>query len=249
MTIKVKFLAKDEIEEDAELLLAEYEDTIGGPIELPVAVDDITTSHLALELRFDDLHQLFDTPMLRGQPDILGAIWVEKELVLIDQHLFPKDEFIGRYRFTVAHEIGHWQLHRSYLAKGPHQILAAPSKPTVICRSSEKNEPIEWQANYFASCLLMPRRRVLDDWDDFLNDRVRTPSLLLAALPNGTIVRHAQAMVYAQRAEFGLGTGHGHLCREVAHPIAERFGVSVQPMLSRLEKLGLLPRQKLEKAA
>jgi len=78
MTIKVKFLAKDEIEEDAELLLAEYEDTIGGPIKLPVPVDDITTSHLALQLRFDDLHRLFDTPMLRGQPDILGAIWLRR---------------------------------------------------------------------------------------------------------------------------------------------------------------------------
>ena len=94
----------------------------------------------------------------------------------------------------------------------------------------------------------MPRRRVLDDWDDFLNDRIRTPSLLLAALPNGTIVRHAQAMVYAQRAEFGLGTGHDQVCQEVVRPMAERFGVSVQPMRFRLEKLGLLPRRNQSKA-
>jgi hypothetical protein len=90
MAIKVKYLTEDEIEKDAKLLLAEYEDTIGEPIKLPVPIDDITTYHLALRLGFDDLHKTLNRPMLLGQPDILGAIWVEKELVLIDQHLNPK---------------------------------------------------------------------------------------------------------------------------------------------------------------
>jgi hypothetical protein len=80
MAIKVKYLTEDEIEKDAELLLAEYEDTTGEPIKLPVPVSDITTYHLALRLGFDDLHKTLKRPMLRGQPDILGAIWVEKEL-------------------------------------------------------------------------------------------------------------------------------------------------------------------------
>jgi Zn-dependent peptidase ImmA (M78 family) len=242
MTINVKYLTEGAIEKCAELLLSEYDDMIGEPVELPVPVDDITTSHLALELRFDDLHRLFDTPMLRGQPDILGAIWVEKELVVIDQHLYPKDEFIGRYRFTVAHEIGHWQLHR-YLAKNPHRILAAPSKPTVICRSSQKTEPIEWQANYFASCLLMPRRRVFEEWNVFLNDGGGTA---LAAVVGSRIMKHSQAMIYVQRNDC---PGHDWASREVAVPIGERFGVTAQAMRIRLEELGLLPRQKLEKAA
>ena len=55
MAIKVKYLTEDEIERDAKLLLAEYEDTAGEPIELPV----ITTYHLALRLGFDDLHKKF----------------------------------------------------------------------------------------------------------------------------------------------------------------------------------------------
>jgi hypothetical protein len=80
MTIKVKYLSEDEIEKDAELLLAEYEDTIGAPIKLPVPVDDITTYHLALRLGFDDLHKTLNRPMMRGQPEILGAIWVERSL-------------------------------------------------------------------------------------------------------------------------------------------------------------------------
>ena len=154
MAIKVKYLTEDEIEKDAKLLLAEYEDTIGEPIKLPVPVDDITTYHLALRLGFDDLHKTLNRPMLRSQPDILGAIWVEKELVLIDQHLNPKNNpsMLGRYRFSVAHEIGHWRLHRSYVARDANQtfLFETSTEPTVICRASEEHEPIEWQANFFA---------------------------------------------------------------------------------------------------
>ena len=61
--------------------------------------------------------------MLRDQPDILGAIWVDKELVLIDHTSTRKSNpsMLGRYRFSVAHEIGHWRLHRSYVAKDANQ--------------------------------------------------------------------------------------------------------------------------------
>src|SRR5260370_18917764 len=159
MAIKVKFLTEDEIEKDAELLLAEYEDTIGAQIKLQVAVDDITPSHLELRLGFDDLHKTLNRPMLRGQPDILGAIWVEKELVLIDRHLDPKStpSILGRYRFSVAHEVGHWRLHRSDAARDPDQtaLFETPTETTGICRISQENEPIAWQAPLFAHWLLL----------------------------------------------------------------------------------------------
>ncbi len=74
MAIKVKYLTKDEIEKDAKLLLAEYEDTTGEPIRLPVPVDDITTYHLALRLGLDDLHKTLNRPMLRSNSYLPGAI-------------------------------------------------------------------------------------------------------------------------------------------------------------------------------
>ena len=239
MAIKVKFLTEDEIEKDAELLLAEYEDTIGEPIKLPVPVDDITTYHLALRLGFDDLHKTLNRPMLRGQPDILGAIWVEKELVLIDQHLDPKNNpsMLGRYRFSVAHEVGHWRLHRSYVARDPNQtsLFEASSEPTVICRASEEYEPIEWQANFFAGCLLMPRRRVHDEWKECLG---RTRPLLLSDLrPNGKVMMRAQSMIYEQdRNE--AGAVDDALFEEVAKPIARRFGVSASSNAHSARKSG-----------
>ncbi len=41
MKIKVRYLSEDEIERDAEQLLAEYEETAGAPTKLPVPVEDL----------------------------------------------------------------------------------------------------------------------------------------------------------------------------------------------------------------
>src|SRR5208283_5078728 len=162
MAIKVRYLSEDEIEKEAELLLAEYSETTGVPIKFPVPIEEITTYHLALRLDFADLHEVLRIPMLHGQPDVLGAIWVDTETILIDCSLGPRKNpaMRGRYRFSVAHEIGHWRLHRRYVAKDPAQksLFDGSTEPTVICRSSQAKEPIEWQADFFSSCLLMPRR-------------------------------------------------------------------------------------------
>jgi hypothetical protein len=85
----------------------------------------------------------------------------------------------------------------------------------------------------------MPRQRVLEAWNAFLGSDGSTDPLLLTALPNGTIVKHSQAMTYAQRNE--LGPGHDYVCSVIARPIADCFGVSVQAMRIRLEELELLP--------
>jgi Zn-dependent peptidase ImmA (M78 family) len=244
MTLQVQYLSEDEIEQDAELLLTEYEETAGAPIKLPVPVADITTYHLALQLGFADLHQTLGIPMLRDQPDILGAIWVDKESVLIDRSLDPEENpsMLGRYRFSVGHEIGHWRLHRAYVAKDANQtsLFESPSKPTVICRSSQSKEPVEWQADFYSSSLLMPRRRVYDQWEECLG---RTRPLLLSDLrPNGQVMMRAQTLIYQQGRNESVAIDDA-LFEDVAKPIARRFGVSPAAMRIRLERLGLLLRQ------
>jgi hypothetical protein len=244
VTIKVQYLSEDEIEREADLLLAEYAETIGALFKFPVPVDEITTYHLALRLGFANLHETLRIPVLRDHPDVIGAIWIDAEAVLIDCSLDPdkNPSMAGRYRFSVAHEIGHWRLHRSYVAKDSAQrsLFDGSSEPTVICRSSEAKEPIEWQADFFASCLLMPRRRVHNQWQQCLG---RTRPLLLADLrPNGRVRARAQTVIYEQ-GKSETGAIEDALFEEVAKPIARRFGVSAQAMRIRLEGLGLLLRQ------
>jgi Zn-dependent peptidase ImmA (M78 family) len=244
MTIKVRYLSEDKIEQDAELLLAEYKETAGAPIKLPIPVADIATYHLALRLAFADLHQTLGVPMARDQPDILGAIWVHEETILIDRSLDPKENpsMLGRYRFSVAHEVGHWRLHRPYVTKDTNQtsLFDVPSEPTLICRSSQAKKPIEWQADFFSSCLLMPCRRVHDEWKDCLG---RTRPLLLSDLqPNGQVMMRAQTLIYEQGRNEAAAVDDA-LFENVAKPIARRFSVSPAAMRIRLEKLGLLLRQ------
>jgi Zn-dependent peptidase ImmA (M78 family) len=182
--------------------------------------------------------------MLRDQPDILGAIWVDKETVLIDRSLDPEQNpsMLGRYRFSVGHEVGHWRLHRHYVAKNTDQasLFEESSKPTVICRSSQAKEPIEWQADFYSSCLLMPRRLVHEEWQQRMG---RSRPLLLSDLrANGRVMMRAQTMIYEQ-GKSETGAVDDAQFEEVAKPIARRFGVSAPAMRIRLEKLGLLLRQ------
>ncbi|MGL5803872.1 MAG: ImmA/IrrE family metallo-endopeptidase [Xenococcaceae cyanobacterium] len=67
---------------------------------------------------------------------------------------------------TIAHEIGHWVLHINpnlvdrylRLAKRGIEIQVEP----LLCRSVNNLDGIEWQAQYFAGCLLMPQYKLLE---------------------------------------------------------------------------------------
>jgi Zn-dependent peptidase ImmA (M78 family) len=86
---------------------------------------------------------------------VLGATYVRRKVVCINEKLIGR--FEGRLVFTCAHEAGHWVLHRHLVERAGRK---GPAGETIVCRSSLSREPIEWQADYFASCLLMPRREV-----------------------------------------------------------------------------------------
>jgi IrrE N-terminal-like domain len=160
--MKVTYLSASEIEKEAALLLAEfYIGRRGRSLVAPVPVEEVLETHLKLTLDFDNLHTRLGIPMVGGEPEVFGALWVNSREVFIDQSLDPTEnpQREGRYRFTVSHEIGHWRLHRDQLASADHPDLFEESAKAgvVICRSSQAKERVEWQADYFASCLLMPR--------------------------------------------------------------------------------------------
>ena len=54
----------------------------------------------------------------------------------------------NRQRFTLAHELGHYFLHRN--------ICKNFDDNYVFTRADEKSDPIEWEANRFAAEFLMP---------------------------------------------------------------------------------------------
>jgi hypothetical protein len=106
----VPFLRDSEIGWEAALLLAEYGRDKKPIIEPPVPIEDIVELHLKLVFEFKDLLKELE------HPDVHGAIWVNERRIAVDMQLdpalFPANR--GRYHFTLAHEAGHWRLHRKF---------------------------------------------------------------------------------------------------------------------------------------
>ena len=83
-----------------------------------------------------------------------GLIIVEGRTIILDESLLDGDND-GRLRFTCAHEIAHWLLHRE-LYTGTGQAAAFIN----LKKSSEENPAVEKQANKLATLLLMPTVQV-----------------------------------------------------------------------------------------
>jgi Zn-dependent peptidase ImmA (M78 family) len=63
------------------------------------------------------------------------------------------DDMTERQTFTIAHELGHWILHRDLFLKSPQNYPVLPRFQSV-----DKNNPHEQEANHFAANLLVPER-------------------------------------------------------------------------------------------
>lgn len=63
---------------------------------------------------------------------------------------------INRQTFTIAHELGHWILHRQYFEQHPERYRILPR-----FQRTEGTDPFEQEANCFAANLLVPKRLLL----------------------------------------------------------------------------------------
>jgi len=222
---RVPWLTEGRIEAEAETLFAQWQQERGEVAGPPVPVDEMIELQLKLRYEIDDLRGRF------RHADVLGAIWFKDRLIRVDRSLDPVEHprMLGRYRFTLAHEIGHWQLHRSMFTPDPAQLglTSEAEAPAFVCRSNDQARE-EVQANAFAAFLLMPRdlvRRAWIQWRD-ADDVVcvldlDVPTLSASATENQNVA-----------------------LQRFSKPIAERFHVSAEAMSYRLEALGLVVRQR-----
>jgi len=164
MICSVPYRSEDSIERDSAALLGEYEHARDLTLKPPIPIEDILEKHLNLSIDFDDMYERQNIPRpTNGERDILGSI-DPKGSIFIDESLEPEENPAqeGRYRFTLAHEGSHWRLHQSLLNRDTAQssLLDTADKPTFVCRRSQAKAPEEWQADFYASCLLMRNRPV-----------------------------------------------------------------------------------------
>jgi hypothetical protein len=225
---RVPFVRPVEIESAAQRLLTAYAERFKVALAPPIPVDEILESHLELDLRFDNL------PRLLTEPRALGATWVVQRRVRIDESLDPSvyPAMEGRYRFTLSHEVGHWELHRHlYLGlKDQGLLFGGLEQPSVICRAGERFDPQEWQANQFAGYLLMPRDMVIHAWQ----------------ARRGDLEPYVAADEMADLSvRWSLGENETPTV-EIARDLAREFTVSGQAMQIRLIGMGLIVTSKAQ---
>ncbi len=148
--LQVPYIADSEIEEKVAALLQRYATYSGEPVATPIPIDAICENLLSLTVWVVDMEKH------TGEQGVLGAVWFDQKIVRIEQSIVPHE---GRYSFTLAHETGHWILHRPTweLSTRTRSLFESESHaPNVICRTRDANVRLEIQADRFAAFLLMP---------------------------------------------------------------------------------------------
>lgn len=148
----VPWLSKKRIAGYAAGLIENYEQIVQRDVHPPIPIEDIIERGLNLQLGFSDLRKKLE------MDDVLGATFIRQRMICVDESLLNHASE-GRLFFTFAHEIGHWILHRGFIK---HACRSNSPADFIFCRLQDAKKPIEWQADYFASCLLMPEAQVCE---------------------------------------------------------------------------------------
>ena len=131
-----------------------------------VPVEQIAEHYLGYELEFVE-----NDSSLPG--DVIGGIDFDSNTIIINAAI---ESHIGRYSFTIAHEIAHHVLHRDI-------FLKARSGESIMCREGEQRPIEEFQADRFAEALLMPADLIRQHFRKVKTRNIfkRTNQLTLAA--------------------------------------------------------------------
>lgn len=201
----VKYLEESEIEKLCEGLLSEIGYSFG---EVPL--DDLCSL-------LKDKHGLKVVETLDLPQGVLGQILFESLEILINE----EHENEARKRFTLAHELGHFLLGHSQYMSGEkcHESSLNIEQPNEVGIKDVMR--MEWQANQFASCLLLPKNQFIETFKT-------------VAERNGLSNRG-----------FGVLYLDDQRCNQAAYynvtsPLMKRFKVSRQAIKIRLKKLGFL---------
>lgn len=178
----IDILSRDKIDNEAEKFLMKYR-----PKALKEAtkldLEALIENDLEVEIDYQNLdkdHQILGATIFRdGYMEVYNN--EKKELkkfksntMIFDIQLSEDYKQAGRFLFTLAHEIGHWVLHKKYffIDEGQQSIFdycSKEEKSSIICakrsetdmirvRKKTEQEWVEWQADNFASSILMPKQ-------------------------------------------------------------------------------------------
>ncbi|MEJ1167864.1 ImmA/IrrE family metallo-endopeptidase [Variovorax sp. CCNWLW235] len=204
-----------------------------------------TRRHVRYPLGVPDLPTLFDPRNVAEHCDLYydtrsrletdyrgggeaAGLWQRDRSTILVSSRFPYEV----QRFTAAHEIGHFILH-------PHVGDRTLHRELPVGSGGWQRSPLEKEADYFAACLLMPRRAVVDEFTarfgkhplaltETVAYHLKADAGGLFAAPRGSIL-FAKAVARAEQFD-----------RVRFSSLAQYFGVSAHAMALRLDELNLV---------
>ncbi|MEA3392071.1 MAG: ImmA/IrrE family metallo-endopeptidase [Candidatus Marinimicrobia bacterium] len=140
-------LSNKEIREKADNFREEYASNI-----LPVPIIDI----LEIDLKID----IYLIHGMLSEIDIDGFLSKDLSRIYIDRKIYEDDRYINRLRFTFAHEIGHFVLHKDII----ESCKFRNGEEWKQFRNDFREDTlsiIEQQAYEFAGRLLVPKNKLI----------------------------------------------------------------------------------------
>ena len=136
-------LTLDKIREEAE----NFREKHIFNFDLPVDIESVVEATLGI--------QIIPIKSLQKDCDMEGFISKDFSCVYVDEFLYIDDRYYKRVRFTIAHEIGHYVLHRSTIDYAKFR----DENEWIRFRMGINDETLGWfetQASEFAGRLLVP---------------------------------------------------------------------------------------------
>lgn len=197
----MRYIITNHIESIVEKILAEAD--ISSP---PVKVDSIAEFICGLEFEWRNLDEC------SKDSEVLAAIVIQDETIYMNESKeYELMNNLGRRNFTIAHELGHWFLHKD-LAQ---EKLPGFEGKVLICRGiNNKIDNYERQANLFATYLLMPEkflRTQLNNFNTFLSEydlkqiadmfHVSKQAMKIRLIDELKLLHYAQGLYYKSELE------------------------------------------------
>jgi hypothetical protein len=166
--------------------------------ELPVPIEEIVEFGLNLDI----------VPVPGLQNDFEVDAYLTSDLAEIRVDRFTQEKRPNRYRFSLAHEVGHLLIHKDVFSQLTFSTITE-WKSTIASIPEDQYGWIEWQAYCLAGLILVPR----DALAPLLEDQ------LAKAKAAGINVRRMERDARKFIEDY-LGRNHFHVSREV---IAKRI--------------------------
>jgi Zn-dependent peptidase ImmA (M78 family) len=202
----VPFLTNDQINDVTLRLLKDYhpEDT------LPIPIEEIAELKLHLDI--------IPTPELQRKFQVDGFLSRDFSSIYVDD--FVQSSRPTRYRYTLAHEVGHLTLHRSLLEEMADFNTVEEWQSFVIGMNGRDRDALEYQGYAFAGYLLVPKHHIVREFLTFLPE---IEDQLMQAKDAG--------ITRAKYIDFAVGA--------MATKLARLFDVSTEVIERRIKADGL----------